>query len=75
MGCGSAVGIVTGYCMDDRGIGVRVKNCNFSTSARLALGTTQLPNWFRCFLPQGVKREGREADRSPPTSVHGAVLS
>jgi hypothetical protein len=43
----SAVDIVIGYGLDDRGVGVpspdRVKNFLFSTSSRLALGSTQQP--------------------------------
>jgi hypothetical protein len=43
----------------------RVKNFVFSTSSRPALGPTQLPiQWV-----PGVKRTGREADHSPPTSA------
>jgi hypothetical protein len=42
----------------------------FSTSSRLALGTTQHPiRWVRWPLPQGVKRHGREAGHLPPTSA------
>jgi hypothetical protein len=37
---GSAVGIATGYGLDDRGVGVRV---NLSISFRPALGSTQAP--------------------------------
>jgi hypothetical protein len=43
----------------------RVKNSHFSTSSRPALGSTQPPIQR---LP-GVKRPGREADHSPPTSA------
>jgi hypothetical protein len=49
----------------------RVKNFHFSMSSRLALGSTQPPT--QC-VPgggsfPGVKRPGREADHSPPTSA------
>jgi hypothetical protein len=43
----------------------RVKNFHFSISSRPALGSTQPPiKWV-----PGVKRQGREADNSPPTSA------
>jgi hypothetical protein len=43
----------------------RVKNFHFSISSRPALGSTQRPiQWVL-----GVKRPGREADHSPPTSA------
>jgi hypothetical protein len=48
----------------------RVKNFYFSISSRQALGSTQPP--IQCVpraLSPGVKREGREADHSPPTST------
>jgi hypothetical protein len=48
----------------------RVKNLLFSTSSRLALGSTQ-PHikWVSVALSPGVKQPGREADRSSPTST------
>jgi hypothetical protein len=68
-----SVGIATGYRLDDQGIRVRVpggKNFHFSMSSRLALGPTQLPiQWVPRALSPGVKRPGREADLSPPTST------
>jgi hypothetical protein len=46
----------------------KVKNIPFSTSSRLALGSTQPPiQWVPGALSPGVKRQGREADHSPPT--------
>jgi hypothetical protein len=61
----SAVGIATGYGQDDRGVGIRVpggvKDFNFSTSSRPALGLNQ-------WVP-GVKRPESEADHSPPGSA------
>jgi hypothetical protein len=63
----SVVGIVTGYGLDDRGVGVRVPVGSriFSTSSRPTLGSTQPPiQWV-----SGVKRPGREADHSPPASA------
>jgi hypothetical protein len=70
----SAVGIAIGYGPDDRGVGVpspgRVKNFLFSKSSGLALGSTQPPiQWVPGALSPGVKRPGREADHSPPTSA------
>jgi hypothetical protein len=48
----------------------RVKNFLFSKSSRPALGPTQLPiKWVPWVLPPGVKRPGREAGRSTPTSA------
>jgi hypothetical protein len=47
----------------------RVKNFLFSTSFRSALGPTQLPiQWIPEAFSSGKKRQGREADHSPPTS-------
>jgi hypothetical protein len=48
----------------------RVKNFHFSTSSRPALRSTQPPiQWVPGALSTGVKRSGREADHSPPTSA------
>jgi hypothetical protein len=65
----STVNIATGNRLDD--LGGRssspgsVKNFLFSLSSRPAVGSTQPPiQWVR-----GVKRPGREADHSPPTSA------
>jgi hypothetical protein len=63
----SVVGIATGYELDDGGVGVRalIGSRMFSTSSRPALGPTQPPiQWV-----PGVKRPGREADRSSPTTA------
>jgi hypothetical protein len=67
----SAVGIATGYGLDGRGsILGRDKTCLFSTASRIALGPSSLlPNGYRGALSPGVKRPGREADNSPPTSA------
>jgi hypothetical protein len=71
----SSVGIATGYGLDDQGGGGssspgRVKNVHFSISSSPALGSTQPPiKWVAGALPPGVKRQGREADHSPPTSA------
>jgi hypothetical protein len=48
----------------------KVKNFLFSTSSRPALGPTQPPiEWVLGALSPGVKRLGRGADHSPPTSA------
>jgi hypothetical protein len=65
----SSVGIVTGYGMVDQGDGSsslsKVKHFHFSISSRPTLGSTQPPiKWV-----PGVKRQGREADHSSPTSA------
>jgi hypothetical protein len=70
----SVVGIATGYGLDDRGVRVRVpvgvKNFLFSTASRPALGPTQPPiQWVPGALSPGIKRQGRETDRSSPTSA------
>jgi hypothetical protein len=49
-----------------RGLGIFL----FTTASRTALGPTQPPiQWVRGVLSLGVKRPGREADNSPPSSV------
>jgi hypothetical protein len=68
----SAVGIATGYGLNDRGIRVRVPIGSriFSTSSRSALRSTQPPiQWVPGVLSPGLKLPGREADYSPPTSA------
>jgi hypothetical protein len=65
----SSVGIATGYGLDDQGereFESRYgKNILFSITSRPALGSTQPPiKWV-----PGVKRQGREADHSPPTGA------
>jgi hypothetical protein len=68
------VGIAAGYGLDDRrgrsSNPGRVKNFLFSMSSRLDLGPTQPPIlWVPGILSLEVKREGREADHSSPTSA------
>jgi hypothetical protein len=42
----------------------------FTTASRTAVGTTQSPTqWVPEILSLGVKRPGREADHSPPSSA------
>jgi hypothetical protein len=49
-----------------RGLG----NFLFTTASRMALGPTQPPiQWVPEALSLGVKRPGREADHSPPSSA------
>jgi hypothetical protein len=59
-----AVGIATGYRLDDRGVKSSSpgggKNFHFSTSSRPALWSTQ---WVPGPLSPGVRRPGREGDR------------
>jgi hypothetical protein len=63
-----------GYGQDDRGSSVRfpARAGNFSLHhrAKMALGPTQPPiHWVPGALSLGVKRPGREADHSPPSSA------
>jgi hypothetical protein len=49
-----------------RGLGIYL----FTTTSRTALGPTQPPvQWVPGALSRGVKRPGREADHSPPSSA------
>jgi hypothetical protein len=70
----SAVGIATGYGLDDRGAGFRVPVGSriFSSPRRPdpRPGPTQLPvQWVPGTLSPEVKGPGREADHSTLTSV------
>jgi hypothetical protein len=70
----SAVGIATAYGLDDRGVGVRgpVESRIFSPQRRpdrLLDPSSLLSNGYRGALSPVVKRTGREADHSPPTSA------
>jgi hypothetical protein len=47
----------------------RMKNFLFSTSSRPVLGSTQPPIQWVSGAFTGVKRQGREADHSPPNSA------
>jgi hypothetical protein len=92
----SSVGIVLGYGLNNwvlgfnswQGLGIIL----FNAVSRTALGPTQpLIQWVPEALSLGVKRPGREADHSPPSSakvknawsytstppirLHGVVLS
>jgi hypothetical protein len=70
----SAVGIATGYGLDDRGVGVWVSvGVRIFTSPcrpdRLWGPPNLLSNGYRGALSLRVKRPGRESDHSPPTSA------
>jgi hypothetical protein len=77
----SSVGIVTGYWLDGRGsVPVRDKILPFSITSKSALGLTQPAiQWVSGTLYPGVKRQGREAHHSSPTSAEvenvGAILT
>jgi hypothetical protein len=70
---GSAVGITTGYGLNDRGVGVRVPvGSRIFTSYRpdrLNGPPSLLSNWYWGLFPLGLKRQGREAYNSSPTSA------
>jgi hypothetical protein len=57
--------------LDDRGFQSRQRLGNFFTTvSRQALGPNQPPiQWAPGVLSLGVKRPGREADHSPPSSA------
>jgi hypothetical protein len=70
----SSVNIVTGYRLDDQGVGVwfwvRAGDFLFSTSSRPVLRPTQSPiQWVPWALSLGVKWLGYEADLLPPPSA------
>jgi hypothetical protein len=65
----SSVRIATGYGQD-RGVGVRVPvGSGIFFSSRRPGPTEPLIKWVPAALSPGVKRPGREADHSPPTSA------
>jgi hypothetical protein len=73
----TVVDIATGYGLEDRGVGVRVRVGSriFSASSNQALGSTQPPiQWVLGTISPGVKRKGSEADHSP-IRLHGIVLN
>jgi hypothetical protein len=70
----SSVGIATGYGLDGREVGVRVlvRSKMFSSPRhpdQFWGPPSLLFNGYRGFSP-GIKRPGREADHSPPTSAN-----
>jgi hypothetical protein len=67
----NATGIALSYGLDDWGFESRqrLRIFLFSTSSRPALGPTQPPiQWVRGVFSLGIKRLGREADRSLPST-------
>jgi hypothetical protein len=67
MSRGSAVGIETGYGLDNRGFGVRVPvGLRIFTSPYLPQPPIQ---WVPEALSSGVKRQEREADHLRPAST------
>jgi hypothetical protein len=70
----SSVSIATGYGLDGRMMEVRFStalgNFLFDTVSTAVLGPTQLPiHWVLKALSLGVKKPGRDADHSPPSSA------
>jgi hypothetical protein len=70
----SSVGIALGYGLDDRGSRVRfsARAGNFSLHHRVQNGSGTHPvsyQWVPGTLSLVVKRPGREADHSPPSSA------
>jgi hypothetical protein len=70
----SSVGIALGYRLDDRDSRVRFPGglgiFLFTSASRPDLGPTQPPiQWVPEALSLGVKRPGREADHSSPSSA------
>jgi hypothetical protein len=69
---GGLSGIVLGYRLDDREFESRQRlgNFLFTTASREDLWLIQPPTqWVPGALSMEVKREGREADHSPPSSA------
>jgi hypothetical protein len=65
----SVVGIVTGYGLDDRGVGVGVpvgSRIFVQTGSGVHLSSYQMGTGGSS---PGIKRPGREADHSPPASA------
>jgi hypothetical protein len=70
---GSAVGIATGYGLDERGVKVRVPvgselSLLHIVQTGFEANPASYPMGTEGFSP-GVKRQGREADHSPPASA------
>jgi hypothetical protein len=61
--CGSVVGVVTAYGLDDRGVRVRVPVAHIIQSGSGVHSTSQpLKQWVQEVISPGVKQQGREAD-------------
>jgi hypothetical protein len=69
----SSVKITAGYGLDGRGsIPCRGKVLLLSNASRQAVWPTQPPmRWVLEARSPGIKRHGREADNSPPSSARG----
>jgi hypothetical protein len=72
--CDSSVGIVLGCGLDDRSSRVRFPAGvgNFSLQHRVQNGSEPTQTPIQCLpgaLSLGVKRPGRDADNSPPSSA------
>jgi hypothetical protein len=69
--CDSSVGIALVYGLDDQGSRVRflAGAGNFSLHHRVQNGSGAHPASYAVPLSLGIKRPGREADRSPPSSA------
>jgi hypothetical protein len=70
----SAVGIATGYRLDDRGVGVRVlAGWRFSLLHVVQTGSGVHPTSYPMGIGggsfPGVKQQGREPDHSPPATA------
>jgi hypothetical protein len=67
----SAVSMATGYGLDYRGDGFRVpvESRIFSSTSRTDRSCDPTIQWVQDSLSPRVKRQGREADHSPPTSA------
>jgi hypothetical protein len=69
----SSVGIATAYRLEGRGVGIRIQLGESYFSSILRSKHSRGPPSFLtsvhlCPSSPGVKRQGREADHSPPTS-------
>jgi hypothetical protein len=67
-----SVGIATGYMLDGPEIAVQCLAAarDFSRLHSVETGPTQTPlQWVSGSISPGAKRQGREADHSPPSSV------
>jgi hypothetical protein len=75
----SVVGIATSYGLYDRGVGVRVPVgprifCSPNRTDRFWGPPNLLFNGYRGLFSPGVKRPGREAEHSPPTSAEVKIM-
>jgi hypothetical protein len=62
--------MATGYGLDGRVSNPGRDKILFSIPSRMAMGSIQHPiKWVLGVLSSGVKRQGRKADKSPPSSA------